>query len=173
MNQRALTHASAGSSGPNLALSGTVEPWRDPEWQRLWLSIAAKPWRSLALVPASVGAGDEFTLEVAVTLARTGMVHIANPIQVADATHIPLSDLNSFLLEVNRGTSGGHRILVALPPTTQSPVTAAIAQSLDGALLCVLLDRMSWAQSKKTIKTIGTSRFLGSVVLHQDQLPSK
>jgi hypothetical protein len=160
----------ARSSNQTTALAAPSEPWLDPEWQRLWLSIAPKQWRSLGLIPAGEGASLEFTLMVSLTLSRTGMVHLGNPIQVADATQIPLSHLNSFLKEVNRCTTEGHRILVALPPAETGPTSSAIAQSLDAALLCVLFERMSTAQAQKTVRLIGPSRFLGSVVLHSSQV---
>ena len=91
-----------------------VEPWRDPEWQRLWLAVESRPWRSLALVPASTGAALEFSLIVAVTLSRTGMIHLGRPLQVADATQVPLDQLVRFLTEVRRCTNDGERLLVAL-----------------------------------------------------------
>jgi hypothetical protein len=146
------------------------EPWRDPEWQRLWLAVESRPWRSLALVPASDGAPVEFSLIVAVTLSRTGMVHLGHPIQVADATQVPLEQLVRFLNEVRRCTSDGERLLVALPPTGNSPITASIAQTVDAAVLCVMLERMSFSQAKRTVKAVGQSRFLGSAIFHPHQI---
>jgi len=147
-----------------------VEAWRDPEWQRLWLAIVGRPWRSLALIPASDGAPLDFTLVVAVTLSRTGMVHLGRPIQVADATQVPLDQLSRFLSEVRRCADSGERLLVALPPAGVSPITASIAQSVDSALLCVQLGRMASAQAKRTVKVIGQARFLGSAIFHPHQV---
>src|SRR5690349_14884200 len=39
-----------------------IDLWRDPDWQRLWLSMKARPWRSLGIVPAGKGAPADFTL---------------------------------------------------------------------------------------------------------------
>ena len=147
-----------------------VEPWRDPEWQRLWLAIESQPWRSLALIPASDGAALEFSLIVAVTLSRTGMIHLGRPLQVADATQVPLDQLVRFLNEVRRCTNDGERLLVALPPIGNSPITTSIAQTVDAAVLCVLLDKMSFAQGKKTVKQVGQARFLGSAIFHPHQI---
>jgi hypothetical protein len=152
------------------SVASYVEAWRDPEWQRLWLAIEGKPWLSLALVPAGDGAPLDFTLVVAVTLSRTGMVHLGKPIQVADATQVPLDQLSRFLAEVRRCTGGGDRLLVALPPIGNSPITASIAQAADSALLCVQLDKMSSAQAKRTVKEIGQPRFLGSAIFHPHQV---
>lgn len=141
-----------------------IEPWRDPEWQRLWLSVQSKPWSSLAIVPAADGGPLDFTLRIAVTLARTGMVHLGSPVQVADATKVPLAYLTQFLEEVQRCTRAGDRILVALAPLAKNPVTLSIAQATDAAVLCVLFDRMSSAETKKTVAKVGFNRFVGSVI---------
>lgn len=147
-----------------------AEPWRDPEWQRLWLAVENRQWRSLALIPAGDGASIDFSLIIAVTLSRTGMVHLGRPVQVADATQVPLAQLSRFLGEVQRFTNEGERLLVALPPLGSSPITATIAQSVDAAVLCVLFEKMSSSQAKKTVRLVGQSRFLGSAIFHQDQI---
>jgi len=137
-----------------------LELWRDPEWQRLWLAV----------VPASEGAPADFTLRVAVTLARTGMVHLGSPVQVADGTKVPLAYLTQFMEEVQRCTRDGERILVAVAPMTKNPITLSIAQATDAALLCVLLDHMTSSRSKKTVAEIGFNRFVGSVIFRGDDL---
>lgn len=146
-----------------------VATWRDPDWQRLWLAIVARPWNTLAVVPGCEGAALDFTLTVAVTLARTGMVHLGSPIQVADATRVPLNQLTPFLEEVRRCTSNGDRLLVALPPTSDSPICATIAQATDAAILCVLMGRMTTAKTQNTLKIVGAERFLGSAMFHPYQ----
>jgi hypothetical protein len=156
-----------GESGLALSTAGSeTATWRDPEWQRLWLAVEARPWRSLALVPAGAGAAADFTLTVAVALSRTGMVHLGSPIQVADATRVPLNQLHGFLDEVRSCTSMGGRLLVALPPTGPSPITESIVQATDAAVLCVLLNSMTTSQAKRTLKLLGASRFLGSAIFH-------
>jgi hypothetical protein len=152
-----------------LALTSDTATWRDPEWQRLWLAVESRPWRSLSLVPAGDGASPDFTLNVAVALSRTGMVHLGSPIQVADATRVPLNQLTGFLEEVRRCTSGGERLLVALPSTETSPITTSIVQSTDAAVLCVLVERMTTSQAKRTVKLIGASRFLGSAIFRREE----
>jgi hypothetical protein len=152
-----------------LALSSDTATWRDPEWQRLWLAVESRPWRSLSLVPAGEGASPDFTLNVAVALSRTGMVHLGSPIQVADATRVPLNQLTGFIEEVRRCTSGGDRLLVALPSIETSPITASIVQSTDAAVLCVLAERMTTSQAKRTVKLIGASRFLGSAIFRKGE----
>jgi len=165
---QAIESSPPGENRETALVKSRLEPWRDPDWQRLWLAVEPRPWRSLGLVPAGAGAALDFTMLVAITLSRTGMVHLGSPIQIADATQIPLSQLSPFLKEVNRCTSDGDRILIALPPTGESPITASIAQSIDAVVLCVMLERMSNTQAKQTIKAIGASRFIGSAIFRPD-----
>jgi hypothetical protein len=150
--------------------AGTAEPWQDAEWQRLWLAVESRPWRSLALIPAGAGASPDFTLMIAMTLSRTGMVHLGSPVQVADATQVPLSQLTAFSNEVRRCTAEGQRLLIALPPPSKSAITASIAQSVDAAVLCVLAQHMSTAEANQTLRLVGRSRFLGSAVFHPSEV---
>ena len=72
------------------------EPWRDADWQNLWLALQARPWTSLAIVPAAAGGPPDFTLIIAVTFARVGILHLGAQIHVADATNISLVHLEQF-----------------------------------------------------------------------------
>jgi hypothetical protein len=160
------------SEGP-LARTGAarVEPWRNQEWQKLWLAMQSRPWRSLAVVPAGAGAPPDFTVVIANTLARTGMSHLNQAFHVADATRLPLAHLVSFAEELKRYTAEGEFVLVALAPASVNPITISLAQQADAALLCVLMEEMSSTDAKKTVNRIGPSRFLGSAVFHPSNIP--
>lgn len=145
-----------------------VQAWTDPEWQRLWLTLDRMPWRTLALVPAGEGAPADFTLTLAVTLSRTGMSHVGAPILVADGTQVPLDQLNAFQADVRACREGGERVIIALSPSGLSPTTVSMAKDSDGAVLCVMLGAMRSGDAKRTIKLIGASKFLGSVIVHPD-----
>jgi hypothetical protein len=140
------------------------EPWKDTDWQKLWLSVQGRSWSSLAIVPAGSGAPADFTLTIAVTLARIGIMHLGVPVQVADATRIPLVHLVQFVEELSRLREDGELVLMALAPVADNPVTVSLAQKADAALLCVMLEKMSSAEAKKTVERIGSGRFLGSAV---------
>jgi hypothetical protein len=49
-------------------------------------------------------------------------------------------------------------------------VTASIAQSVDAAILCVLLEQMAGADASRTVKLVGPQRFLGSVLVHPEDI---
>ena len=156
--------------GTSIEKAASVDPSQDAEWQRLWLAIEARPWRTLALIPAGEGASLNFTPLVAMVLSRIGMVHLGSPVQVADATTVHLNQLTAFFNEVERSTRLGERLLVALPPAGKNAVTAAIAKSTDAALLCIMNERMSPSSAKRTVSLIGPSRFLGSAIFHPHQI---
>ncbi|MDB4972142.1 MAG: hypothetical protein JWN48_483, partial [Myxococcaceae bacterium] len=61
------------------------------------------------------------------------------------------------------GTQDGI-VLVALSALSESVTSLALAQTTDWVLLCVLLQKMSTAEGKKTVERIGKARFLGSAV---------
>lgn len=149
------------------------QDWTDPDWQRLWLTLDHMPWRTLALVPGGPGAPADFTLTLAVTLSRTGMSHVGAPILVADGTQVPLNQLNSFLAEVRTCCDGGERVLIALSSISESPTTTAMAKAADGAVLCVMLGHMRSGETNKTVKTIGMSKFFGSVIIRPNSAPAK
>jgi len=161
------------SPGTSIERAALIEPWLDVEWQRLWLAIQARQWRTLALIPAGAGASLDFTPRLAMLLSRTGMVHLGRPVQVADATHVPLNQLTAFFDAVERSTGQGERLLIALPPAGENAITVSIAQASDAALLCILNERMSTGDAKRTVKLIGASRFVGSAIFHPSQVESK
>jgi hypothetical protein len=142
------------------------EPWGNADWQKLWLSLKARPWTALAIVPAGSGAPPDFTMTIAVTLARVGIMHLGTPIHVADATSVPLVHLEQFTEEVRRLNQDGDLVLLALPTIKENPVAVSLAQKAGAALLCVLMETMSSAESKRTVERIGASYFLGSAIFH-------
>jgi hypothetical protein len=143
-----------------------VEPWRRTDWQRLWLAARNQPWRSLSLVPGGVGAPRDFTVQIAVSLARTGMMHLGVPIHVADGTRVPLAQLMQFVQEIQYHSRSGDLVLVALAPPSENPTAVSLAKTTDQAMLCVLLNRMNMADVKRSVDQIGHKQFLGSATFH-------
>lgn len=145
-----------------------LESWRGVDWQRLWLSLQAKPWTALGLVPASRGAPPDFTVTMAVTLARTGITHLGAPVHVADGTAVELSRVIEFMDEIKHYQAIGDRILIALSPVDDDPIAETLAKAADKLLLCVLFESMSFGESKRTVRKIGRERFLGSTIVRRD-----
>jgi len=141
------------------------EPWRDADWQNLWLALNARSWTSLAIVPGAVGGPPDLPLTVAVTLARIGLLHLGAQIHVADATRFSLAHLEQFTEEVRRLNQDGELVIIALPTIKENPISVALARSASASVLCVLLGEMSSAETKRTVEQIGQSNFIGSIVL--------
>lgn len=163
-----MTTAHAQTSA--LAERRHVQAWTDPDWQRLWLTLDRLPWKTLALIPAGTGGPADFTLQLAVTLSRTGMSHVGAPILVADGTQVPINQLNDFLADVRACRDGGERVIIALSAAGENPTTTSLAKDSDAVLLCVLLGRMRSSDGKRTIKVIGPQKFVGSVIIHPSGL---
>jgi hypothetical protein len=140
-------------------------PWHDIEWQKLWLATQARPWRSLALVPSGTTMGDDLTVRIAARLARTGMTHVGVPVRAVDATRVPLGQLVEFTEELERVARFGDLVLVAVAPTTKSPVSIALAQATDVALLCTPMNA-KWRDAERAIEQVGRHRFLGTMIAH-------
>jgi len=147
------------------------QTWKRVDWQKLWLATQAASWRSLAVVPAGAMPPD-FTLDIAVALARTGSMHLGVPIRVADATHVPLVHLVQFIGELEAATKAGDMILLALGTLDENPTTVSLAQACDQALLCVPLGMARIADAKKVVAQLGARRFLGSAVFHVTAEPA-
>jgi hypothetical protein len=158
MNVRALLPPAEGELEP----SGLGDAWQRADWQRMWLATQRSSWRSLALVLAGSGAPLEFTLKVAVSLARTGMRHLGGQVHVADATQLGMAHAVEFGQQLRRTIESGPVIIALASPST-SAVAIELAQAADYALLCVLLGQMRISEAKKTLDDIGRERFLGAV----------
>jgi hypothetical protein len=141
------------------------EYWNDPNWQKIWLSIQAKDWRSLAIVPSSHGLS---TLELAQALVDVGWQHRGLPIGLADLRNVTLPYIDSVIDEVRGHIYSGERVLIALRSVFENPATVPIAQAADGALLCVSLGSTKISRAEETLEQVGRARFLGSIIVRGD-----
>jgi hypothetical protein len=65
----------------------------------------------------------------------------------------------------------GDLVLLALPTIEENPVTVSLARSASAAVLCILMEEMSSAESKHTVERIGASHFVGSAVFYPGGAP--
>jgi len=117
-------------------------------------------------VPASRGSSPGTMLQIAITLARTGMVHVGMPVHVADATGITLSQLEPFTEVLTQRMQDGDLLLIALSPLTENVTSLPLAKSADAALLCVVAGEMSLEDAKRTVAQVGHQRFIGSSLFY-------
>lgn len=142
------------------------DAWNDPSWQKIWLAIQGKEWRSLAIVPGSRGVS---TLEFAQILVDVGWQHRGLPIGLADLRNITLPYIDSVIDEVRNHVYNGERVLIALRSVFENPATVPIAQWADGALLCVSLGNTKITGAEQTLEQVGKGRFLGSVIVRSGE----
>lgn len=149
--------------------SAKLQPWHTSTWQRLWLAsqVEARPWRSLALIPAGPGVAPETMVQIAYSLAHTGMMHLGTPVHVADATRVTLAQLVSFNEELEQAKHSGM-VLLALSALSENVTSLSLARATDNALLCVVLRQMAAADGKDTVERIGKERFIGSAVFRTE-----
>jgi hypothetical protein len=138
------------------------EFWNDPDWQKIWLAIQGRDWRSLAIIPASRGLS---TLHVAQALVDVGWQHRGLPIGLADLRNVTLPYIDAVIDEVRAHVYGGERVLIALGSVFENPATVPIAQAADCALLCINLGKTKIAGAEETMQQVGRPRFLGSIVV--------
>ena len=141
------------------------EYWNDPSWQKIWLAIQGKDWRSLAIVPSS---RELSTLELAQALVDVGWQHRGLPIGLADLRNVTLPYIDAVIDEVRAHIYSGERVLIALRSVFENPATVPIAQAADGALLCVSLGNTKIARAEETIEQVGKGRFLGSIIVRSN-----
>jgi hypothetical protein len=122
----------------------------------------------LAIVPASSGAPKNFTTKIGVALAHVGMIHLGGPVHLADGTDLDLPGMRSFLADVAHCRAAGDRILLALAPIGENPITETLVQSADCALLCLLLEEMNSAEASNTVSKVGKERFVGSTIFRAE-----
>ena len=149
------------SLGHPLPPPGGADRYARIDWEKLWLATQRRPWRTLALVPAGCSVPPDFTLTIAASLVRTGMVHLGVPIRIADGTRVSLAQLMEFMSEVGAVINSGDMVMIALGPVKENPTTVSLAQAADHALLCVPLNRVSIAETKHTLQEIGREHFVG------------
>jgi hypothetical protein len=141
------------------------EFWNDPQWQKIWLAIQGKEWRSLAILPANRGFS---TLEIARALVDVGWQHRGLPIGLADLRNVTLPYVDTVIDEVRAHVYRGERVLIALRSVFENPAAIAVGQSADAAVLCVSLGDTKIANAEDTIAQVGQERFLGSIVVRSE-----
>jgi hypothetical protein len=156
------------SGAPIATWGGDFNPADDVEWQKLWLAMQRRSWRSLAVIPA----GKEVqTLRVAEALAVLAWHHLGKTIKVFDATQLSLSELESRLSDMSARVGRGESVIVAFGPIVDSPTSLTLARATDAALMCIVLGESRIKSAQAAIAEIGEARFLGSVILdHEGKL---
>jgi hypothetical protein len=134
-----------------------------PEWQRIWLTLEAEHWKSLAVIPT----GELECIELVHGLAAVAWQQRGARIIVADLRTIGLPTLAAAKAELRRHVDAGTRVMIATRSLDANPITAAIARDADRAVLCVHLGLASTSQISSAVRQLGRQRFLGAVMISQ------
>jgi hypothetical protein len=138
-----------------------ARPWERAEYQRLWLRMERRAWRTLAIVPGEEGMS---TYEVASVIMALG-VHHGESIGLFDFRDIQIPRVLPVIEAACGRMSQGERILFATRSIRENLATIPLARAADGVVLCVSIGTTSIGFVEETIDQIGRDRFLGSIVV--------
>lgn len=142
--------------------SKNKDPYPAHYWERVWFDLAARNWRSLSLVSAQEGTQ---TLEAANALRDVAAMYNDRTVMVVDGSHATPHDLQGVQDVVADGLWAGDRVIIALGDPMTHAATIPLARSTDASALCVVLTDASLQHTRTVVRTIGESRFIGTVAL--------
>ena len=142
---------------------GTSAPSsRGPELQRLWFTLQAQPWRSLAVVATDDGADAE---RVAKALAAIGMRDGQTPVQVLSAVGLSFADLPRVVNQMpgSPTASAAPLTLVACDALQRNPAMIPLIQQASGVVLIVRLGQTALASVRATMAQVGRERIFATI----------
>ena len=141
---------------------GTSAPAaRGPEFQRLWFTLQAQSWRSLAVVSTADGAD---AVRVATALAQVGMRDGQTPVQVLSAVGLSFADLPQIVTQMPGSAAGAAPLtLVACDAPPRNPAMIPIVQQTSGVVLIVRLGDTALASVRATVAQVGRERILATI----------
>jgi hypothetical protein len=140
----------------------TPNVWDEVRFQKLWLSIQRRRWRSLAVIAASKSVD---TLRVAELLAKLAWRYRGKPSCVFDLRDLSLRLVEYHQQEMKIQAEAGVCVLIALRPTFENPTAIPIARSADAVALCIDLGVADFESAEQTISEVGRERMVGAIVL--------
>lgn len=143
----------------------TSGDWDRIEYQRLWLRMETRAWRTLAVVP-----GEDWmpTHEVANTIMSIGVHHGAS-IGVFDLRNIALNRVLGVIQAACSQLRRGERVIFATRAIQNNLAAIPLARACEGVVLCAALGSTPIKTLEETIEQIGRDHFLGCVLLRQAQ----
>ena len=139
------------------------------EYQELWLALARKSWRSLALVAEREESASEITnalSEVARMLDER--VSFFAPIDVLDYVSVAgiFSAANAnFAADIPRPVKAPVRSIAILPPVVRNPLALKVATAADVVVICVEIGKTRLSAVRRTIELIGRDHVAGCVLI--------
>jgi len=135
----------------------------------LWFAVQARPWLSLAILPAGPG---ESALDVANALYDVGALISGGPIRLMDARTVTLATSASFIVNMSSLVSapgekraGTQRAVVVLSSVVEQLAGVPIVLAADAVVLTMTLGKTRLDDARRTLELIGTERALGCVLV--------
>ena len=140
----------------------SAPPPRGPEFQRLWFTLQAQNWRSLAVVATENGAD---AVSVAAALAAIGTRDGQTPVQVLSAVGLSFADLPRLVAQMpgSPTASAAPLTLVACDALQRNPAMIPIVQQASGVVLIVRLGQTALASVRATVAQVGRERILATI----------
>ena len=139
------------------------------EYQELWLALARKSWRSLALVAEREESASEITSALAeVARMLDERVSFFAPIDVLDYVSVAgiFSAANAnFAADIPRPVKAPVRSIAILPPVVRNPLALKVATAADVMVICVEIGKTRLSAVRRTIELIGRDHVAGCVLI--------
>ncbi|HTD82338.1 MAG TPA: hypothetical protein VK648_00955 [Gemmatimonadaceae bacterium] len=139
------------------------------EYQELWLALARKSWRSLALVAEREESASEITSALAeVARMLDERVSFFAPIDVLDYVSVAgiFSAANAnFAADIPRPVKAPVRSIAILPPVVRNPLALKVATAADVVVICVEIGKTRLSAVRRTIELIGRDHVAGCVLI--------
>jgi hypothetical protein len=127
-------------------------------YERIWVALLDHPWRSLALVPATIGVS---TNALARNVAQVGSDYQGQAVRFVPAEGLRLGGSRKLLESLGIGAPFGCVISTDSP--IESEAALLLARTVDAVLLVVPLERARVGEVRSLIERIGRTRVVGAV----------
>lgn len=132
------------------------------QFQKLWLAIQRRKWRSLAVLSTDRGID---TLRVAELLAKLAWWYRGQTSSVFDLRDLTMRLVEYHQQEVQIQADTGSFVVMALRSSLENPTAIPMARSADAVALCIDLGKTALSVAEQTLKDVGADRVLGAIVV--------
>jgi hypothetical protein len=128
-------------------------------YERIWVTLLEREWRSLAVVPATDGGSAS---SVARGVARAGSQYLGQPVRLLSAETAQFGEGRRLLESLSEG--GLHGTVISTASPTESETALLLVRNVDAVLLVVPLERTRVLELRRLGDEIGRDRIVGAVI---------
>jgi hypothetical protein len=153
VRESAVDYGDVKAAVANPALSRAAEA--------IWVTAQRSVWSSLVIVPAEAALT---TAPIARAVAAVAAAQRGEAVEYLDLGAVALADSRPLAEKLaDKTRSYCHVVAVGCPLESQTALL--LASSADAAILVVARERTLLASARRVLELVGSSRFLGAVVL--------